>query len=63
MSLFCQMFASKQSIDRTVKEIDEHYLLVDTSAQLTHRKFRKDLDAVVARSRDSGQTHVFCDVI
>lgn len=36
-------------------DLDGHYLLVDIGANLTNRKFAKDLDSVLQRARDSGQ--------
>ncbi|KAJ6224207.1 hypothetical protein RDWZM_002752 [Blomia tropicalis] len=35
-------------------DLDGHYLLVDIGANLTNRKFAKDLDSVLQRARDSG---------
>lgn len=35
-------------------DIAGHYLLIDIGANLTNRKFAKDLDAVLQRARDVG---------
>lgn len=35
-----------------------HYLLIDIGANLTNRKFAKDLDAVLQRARDVGESVV-----
>lgn len=36
-------------------ELDARYLLTDACLSLAHRKFAKDVDAVVARARAAGE--------
>lgn len=32
----------------------ENYILIDIGANLTHKKFLKDLESVIERAKDSG---------
>jgi len=36
----------------------ENYIIVDVGANLTNKKFSRDLDSVLQRAKDSGE---FCD--
>ncbi len=48
----------QQSNTQTPSGVDgdgcDRYLLVDIGANLTNRKYNKDLDSVVARAKESG---------
>jgi hypothetical protein len=35
----------------------ENYIIVDIGANLTNKKFSKDLDSVLQRAKDSGNQH------
>nr|CAD7459354.1 unnamed protein product [Timema tahoe] len=39
---------------KTMQDCYENYIIVDIGANLTHRKFGKDLDSVIQRAKDSG---------
>ena len=36
-------------------EVNENYVIVDIGANLTNKKFTRDLDSVVSRAQDAGQ--------
>ena len=44
------------SMEALVTELDASYLLTDTCVSLAHRKFAKDVDAVVSRARAAGES-------
>lgn len=37
-------------------DLPGHYLLIDIGANLTNRKFTKDLDTVIERAKDVGKS-------
>ncbi|KAJ8910788.1 hypothetical protein NQ315_015129 [Exocentrus adspersus] len=44
-----------ESIDNiTMKECYENYILIDVGANLTNKKYSRDLDSVILRAKDSG---------
>lgn len=46
---------SVNDILKSLSLSDNHYLIVDIGANLTNRKFAKDLDSVIQRAKDSGK--------
>lgn len=40
--------------DSNMKRYFENYILVDVGANLTNRKFSRDLESVIARAKDAG---------
>ena len=49
--------AAKNTVDS--KTLDsETYVLVDIGANLTNKKFSRDLDSVISRAREAGTTHI-----
>ena len=40
--------------DSNMRRYFENYILVDIGANLTNRKFSRDLESVIARAKDSG---------
>ena len=43
--------------DKVLKQLD-NYIIVDVGANLTNKKFARDLDAVVQRAKDAGVTKI-----
>lgn len=39
---------------KNMEKCYENYILIDIGANLTHKKFLKDLESVIARAKDSG---------
>lgn len=37
-----------------MKECYENYILIDVGANLTNKKYSRDLDSVIQRAKDSG---------
>ncbi|XP_076372622.1 3'-5' ssDNA/RNA exonuclease TatD-like isoform X2 [Tachypleus tridentatus] len=46
--------SGQEEAEAIIKSMEGTYLLVDVGANLTNKKFARDLDAVVQRSRDAG---------
>ncbi|KAK6635302.1 hypothetical protein RUM43_007812 [Polyplax serrata] len=44
----------KTILDKNMEKCYENYILIDIGANLTHKKFLKDLESVIARAKDSG---------
>lgn len=45
--------------ENIMEKLYENYILVDIGANLTHKKFVKDLDSVIRRAKDSGRYFFF----
>lgn len=50
------MAASTENVVDDMKHCYENLILIDASANLTNKKYSRDLDAVVQRAQDSGKT-------
>lgn len=44
-----------ESLDNEDSFENENYVIVDIGANLTNKKFTRDLDSVVSRAQDAGQ--------
>lgn len=49
------MAATEESVVDDMKHCYENLILIDVGANLTNKKYSRDLDAVVQRAQDSGQ--------
>lgn len=49
------MAATNESSGDDMKHCYENLILIDVGANLTNKKYSRDLDAVVQRAQDSGQ--------
>lgn len=49
------MAATNESSVDDMKHCYENLILIDVGANLTNKKYSRDLDAVVQRAQDSGQ--------
>lgn len=49
------MAATDESVSDNMKHCYENLILIDAGANLTNKKYSRDLDAVVQRAQDSGQ--------
>lgn len=45
----------KTEIQKNMETFYENYILIDVGANLTNKKFSRDLDSVVKRAKDSGR--------
>lgn len=59
MATSSESLTSKQSdnnpdTQKLMEKCYENYILVDIGANLTHKKFLKDLDSVIRRAKESG---------
>lgn len=55
------MAATEESGADDMKHCYENLILIDVGANLTNKKYSRDLDAVVQRAQDSGQYKNFID--
>lgn len=58
MATTSENLTSKQNLvgnESNMEKCYENYILVDIGANLTHKKFMKDLDSVIRRAKDSGK--------
>lgn len=53
------MATNEESVVDNMKHCYENLILIDVGANLTNKKYSRDLDAVVQRAQDSGQLHRF----
>lgn len=51
-----EMAATNESSGDDMKHCYENLILIDVGANLTNKKYSRDLDAVVQRAQDSGQS-------
>lgn len=49
------MAAKEESVVDNMKHCYENLILIDVGANLTNKKYIRDLDAVVQRAKDSGE--------
>lgn len=49
------MATNEESVVDNMKHCYENLILIDVGANLTNKKYSRDLDAVVQRAQDSGQ--------
>lgn len=49
------MAANEESVVDNMKHCYENLILIDVGANLTNKKYSRDLDAVIQRAQDSGQ--------
>lgn len=54
------MAATNESSTDDMKHCYENLILIDVGANLTNKKYSRDLDAVVQRAQDSGQSDDIC---
>ena len=47
---------------KLMKQLD-NYIIVDVGANLTNKKFSRDLDAVIQRAKDAGITILFINIL
>ena len=40
---------------KLMKQLEDNYIIVDVGANLTNKKFSRDLDAVIQRAKDAGK--------
>lgn len=45
----------KHEVQKNMETFYENYILIDVGANLTNKKFSRDLDSVVRRAKDSGK--------
>lgn len=50
----CTMAAAENVVADDMKHCYENLILIDVGANLTNKKYSRDLDAVVQRAQDSG---------
>ena len=48
------MSLTNEENDNNMEKYYENYILIDIGANLTHKKFLKDLESVITRAKDSG---------
>ena len=46
------------SVEQNDKEYLNNYFIVDVGANLTNKKFSRDLDAVIKRAKDAGRNNI-----
>jgi TatD DNase family protein len=44
--------------NKTMEQCYENYILVDVGANLTNKKYSRDLESVIQRARDSGMHYM-----
>lgn len=49
-----QISEDKTDVPKNMETFYENYILIDVGANLTNKKFSRDLDSVVRRAKDSG---------
>lgn len=49
-----QITEEKAELQKNMETFYENYILIDVGANLTNKKFSRDLDSVVKRAKDSG---------
>ncbi|KAL0269707.1 UNVERIFIED_CONTAM: hypothetical protein PYX00_007347 [Menopon gallinae] len=54
MATFSTSKQISESVSAGMEKCYENYILVDIGANLTHKKFMKDLESVIRRAKDSG---------
>ena len=47
------------SVEQNDKEYLNNYFIVDVGANLTNKKFSRDLDAVIKRAKDAGRNNIY----
>lgn len=50
-----QISEDKTDVQENMETFYENYILIDVGANLTNKKFSRDLDSVVRRAKDSGK--------
>lgn len=50
-----QISDDKIEEDQNMETFYENYILIDVGANLTNKKFGRDLDSVIKRAKDSGK--------
>lgn len=53
------MAATDENNVDTMRQFYENLILIDVGANLTNKKYSRDLDAVIQRAQDSGQLNLF----
>ena len=54
MDVAASRMARMDRLDAAAAQSLENYIIVDVGANLTNKKFSKDLDNVVTRAKDAG---------
>ncbi len=54
--------ASSNGSDKGLMTKLDNYIIVDIGANLTNKKYARDLDAVVDRAKEAGETFFYCSI-
>lgn len=54
-----QMNDDNNEVQKNMETFYENYILIDVGANLTNKKFSRDLDSVVRRAKDSGKKNIW----
>lgn len=57
------MAATDENNVDTMRQFYENLILIDVGANLTNKKYSRDLDAVIQRAQDSGQLNLFLHLL
>lgn len=50
---------AEQSKSKTMEQCYDNLIVVDIGANLTNKKYHRDLDSVIQRAKDAGNLHTF----